>query len=150
MRRPLRPVQLSNGTSRLHLRWLVAATAGLLLAVPAIPVRVAAEPPEPQRAADKPSDAEAESSAFAVHIASFRTMRGVRKAWPRLVRAHPEFLYGLRARVTHVDLGPKKGRFYRLKAGPLPSRAFAKELCKSRRKRHLYCAVMHFTGRKLG
>ena len=86
---------------------------------------------------------------FAVHLASYREMRNLRNDWKRMVKRHPEFLLGLEARVATVDLGPAKGTFHRLKAGPLPSRAFARRLCRSLRDRGLYCAVMRFTGRQL-
>lgn len=149
MHRPLRPMQRSNGKPRRCLGRLAAVVVCLALTASAASPRVAAESPASERAAEKPSGAEAERT-FAVHIASYRTMKGLQKDWPRLVRAHPEFLFGLRVRVTSVDLGPQKGEFYRLKVGPLPSRKFAKELCRSLRQRGLYCAVMRFTGRRLG
>lgn len=149
MRRPLRPVQRSTGKPRRRLGRLAVVIACLALAAFSASLHVAAESPAPKTAADKPSSAEAERS-FAVHLTSYRTMKGLRNDWPRLVRAHPEFLFGLRVRVTSVDLGPQKGEFYRLKAGPLPSRKFAQELCRSLRRRGLYCAVMRFTGLRLG
>lgn len=101
----------------------------------------------PKRAVDAPRAA---APAFAVHITSYRTLAGARKDWKRLVDRHPEQLFGLRARVSTIDLGPPRGRFYRLKAGPLPSRRFAKKLCGSLRRRGLYCAVMRFTGQPIG
>ena len=87
---------------------------------------------------------------FAIHLASYRKMKTVRKEWERLVKAHPEHLMGLRVRVSKVTLGSGRGTFLRLKAGPLPSRPFAKELCASLQKQGLYCAVMRFTGHSLG
>lgn len=83
---------------------------------------------------------------YAVHITSYKKRSNVGKDWKRLVGAHPEQLMGLRVRVTPIDLGPPRGRFYRLKAGPLPSRQFANDLCRSLRRRGLYCAVRRFTG----
>ena len=87
---------------------------------------------------------------YAVHLASYRKIKTVRKEWTRLVDAHPEHLMGLRLKVGTVELGPRRGTFLRLKAGPLPSRGFAKKLCQSLKKKGLYCAVMRFTGRQAG
>lgn len=87
---------------------------------------------------------------YAVHLASYRKIKTVQKEWTRLVNAHPEHLMGLRLRVSPVDLGSNRGTFLRLKAGPLPSRDFANKLCRSLKKKGLYCAVMRFTGQQLG
>ena len=102
-------------------------------------------PPPAAPAKAKPSKPD-----YAIHLASYRKMKTVRKEWERLVKAHPEHLMGLRVRVSKVTLGSGRGTFLRLKAGPLPSRPFAKELCASLQKQGLYCAVMRFTGRSLG
>lgn len=83
---------------------------------------------------------------FAVHITSYKNRANVGKDWKRLVGEHPEQLLGLRVRISTIDLGPPRGRFYRLKAGPLPTRQFANALCRSLRQKGLYCAVMRFTG----
>lgn len=87
--------------------------------------------------------------AYAVHITSYRSFNGARRDWKRLVRRLPEQLFGLRARVAQVNLGPPKGVYYRLKAGPLPTRQFARKLCGSLRRKGMYCAVMKFTGQPI-
>lgn len=125
---------------------------------PAPPPRTAAmEPPKAKPAGPQTAPAQVTARAqpvrrqsadppYAVHITSYKKRSNVGKDWKRLVGAHPEQLMGLRVRVTPIDLGPPRGRFYRLKAGPLPSRQFANDLCRSLRQRGLYCAVKRFTG----
>jgi hypothetical protein len=48
-------------------------------------------------------------------------------------------LGGLEHRVERVDLGNNKGVFYRLKAGPLPSNAAAKDMCVQLKAKRQYC-----------
>ena len=49
-------------------------------------------------------------------------------AWSRLSAAEKELLGSLTPRVVKAEV-PKKGVFYRLRAGPLPNKAAAKRLC---------------------
>lgn len=103
----------------------------------------------PQGKKMEPADKVMHGREFAVHLASYREMKNLRNDWKRMVKRHPEFLMGLKPRVATVDLGPTKGTFHRLKAGPLPSRKFATRLCKSLRDRGMYCVVMRYSGRQL-
>lgn len=74
-----------------------------------------------------------------VHLASFRTEKAANRAWPQLRRAHSQLLANLKPEVTRIDLGPGKGVFYRLKAGPLPNQAAVQRLCRSLKARRQYC-----------
>jgi hypothetical protein len=56
-----------------------------------------------------------------------------------LRRAHSQLLANLKPEVTRIDLGPGKGVFYRLKAGPLPNQAAVQRLCRSLKARRQYC-----------
>lgn len=114
------------------------------------PAAEAAEKQPSKSKATKPARTSMAETEYAVHLASYRKVKTVQKEWARLVNAHPEHLMGLRLRVAPVDLGPDRGKFLRLKAGPLPGRDFAKKLCRALKKKGLYCAVMRFTGRQLG
>jgi len=84
-----------------------------------------------------------------VHLASYQHLASLRNEWSKMVRSHPEFLMGLKARVATVHLGPKRDKYHRLKVGPLPTQKLAERLCRSLKSRGLYCAVAKFTGRSL-
>ena len=75
----------------------------------------------------------------AVHLASYRSRRQADRGWTILRRSHRSLLEGLRPEVSEVDLGPGKGLFYRLKAGPVASRPAAEALCRALRLRRQYC-----------
>ena len=58
----------------------------------------------------------------AVHLASYKSERDATRGWTQLKRAHRDLLGGLQSEVLQVNLGPGKGIFYRLLAGPLPDK----------------------------
>ncbi len=74
-------------------------------------------------------------AAWQVQLAAFRSEREARRAWNQLKRTHARALGSLRLVVSRVDLGPAKGVFHRLKAGPLDSRADAFALCRQLKSR---------------
>ncbi len=100
----------------------------------------AAPPPPP------PPLPQARSLLYAVHLGSYRSPGRAMRGFAELARKAPD-LAGLRARVEQVDLGPGKGVFERLKAGPLTSRAAAEALCGKLHTAGLYCSPADFTGR---
>ena len=103
------------------------------------PARAApAKPPVPRarvaRAAPKPAPAPrkktigAPSRAWAVQLASFRSVDEAKRAWARLKKQHSGALGGLAPTYGRVNLG-NKGVYHRLRVGPLANRAAAKVLC---------------------
>lgn len=74
----------------------------------------------------------------AIHLASYRKQGDAERGWAALQKRFGE-LAGLEPRIEHVDLGGSKGVFYRLKAGPLPSNAAAKDLCAKLKAKRQYC-----------
>ena len=77
------------------------------------------------------------------HIASYRHRDRIAIGWEKLLSQHQELLSPHGLSVARVDLGPEKGIFFRLRAGPLPNRAAAMALCSALRARELYCAPDH-------
>ena len=75
----------------------------------------------------------------AVHIASYKTQKSAERGWTQLRRAHRELLGALSVEITKVDLGPGKGIFYRLKAGPLSNSNAATALCRRLKGRRQWC-----------
>ncbi len=76
-----------------------------------------------------------------VHLASYRTEQGARKAWDNLVRTNGDLLQGVPPMIQRVDLGPGQGVHYRVHGGPIADPAAAEALCAKFRARNLFCAV---------
>ena len=97
-----------------------------------------AESPQPGSAA--PVQAAAPSGPNpAIHLASYRSEQAAGRGWAQLRRAYRKDLGDLTHEITRVNLGPGKGVFFRLKAGPLESDAAAKALCRRLKSRRQYC-----------
>ena len=79
-----------------------------------------------------------------MHLASYRTAKQAERGWSQIRRAHQALVGGLDHIVSRVNLG-KKGTYYRLKAGPLPSKAAAKSMCRKLKRRRQFCDVTTIT-----
>lgn len=75
----------------------------------------------------------------AVHLASYRTRKAADRGWSQLRRAHKSLLSELSSEITRVNLGPGKGIFFRLKAGPLRDKAAAADMCRKLKSRRQFC-----------
>ncbi len=75
----------------------------------------------------------------AVHLASYKSQRDATRGWTQLKRAHRDLLGNLQSEVTQVNLGPGKGVFYRLLAGPLDSKQAASSLCGKLKSKRQFC-----------
>lgn len=75
----------------------------------------------------------------AVHLASYKSQRDASRGWTQLRRAHRNLLGSLESEITEVNLGPGKGVFYRLLAGPLDSRAAQQRLCQQLKAKKQFC-----------
>jgi tetratricopeptide (TPR) repeat protein len=75
----------------------------------------------------------------AVHLASYRSRKDAERGWTVVRRAYQQLLDGLTAEITEVDLGPDRGLYFRLNAGPMESEAAAVDLCRKLKRRHQYC-----------
>ncbi len=82
----------------------------------------------------------------AVHLASYRSRKAADRGWIQLRRAHREVLDNLESEITKVNLGPRKGIFYRLKAGPVADKAAAAEVCRKLKSRRQYCEASFMDG----
>jgi tetratricopeptide (TPR) repeat protein len=117
----------------------------------AIEMAMAPPPTAPRAAAPPPAAAEAapatKASAgpqMAVHLASYRSRQQAERGWAQLKRAHAAILGKLKSEITEVNLGPGKGTFFRLKAGPMVDKAEAADVCAQLKRRRQFCepAVM--------
>lgn len=75
----------------------------------------------------------------AVHLASYKSKSDADRGWVQLKRAHRSLLDGLEHEITQVNLGPGKGVFYRLLAGPLTTRNDASSLCSKLKAKRQFC-----------
>ena len=105
------------------------------------PPRPAPAPPPP-KAVPKP----AAGGDFRVQLAAVRSPERARGEWERLRRRNGDLLAKLRLFITKADLGPAKGIYFRLRAGPLASEAKAKALCASLAERKVGCLIVRPEG----
>ena len=82
----------------------------------------------------------------AVHIASFRSRKAADRGWAGLRRAHRALLGNFKPEITRVNLGGKKGVFFRLVVGPLASNADADSVCRQLKRRRQYCEPAFMAG----
>ena len=74
----------------------------------------------------------------AVHLASYRSRKDAERGWSQLRRAHKDELSALQSNISKINLGAK-GIFFRLKAGPLPDKSSADDLCRQLKARRQFC-----------
>ena len=65
---------------------------------------------------------------FGIQLASMRTEEQARNLWLTLQQKYPRLLGGLASQVVRFDSG-SRGVFYRLQAGPMPTKATAQDFC---------------------
>lgn len=78
-----------------------------------------------------------------LHLSSLRSEEAAKREWRDLKQSFPEPLGGLEAEIRRTELG-EKGTFYRILAGPLPTRSAAREACATMKSRNIrqYCRVL--------
>ena len=74
-----------------------------------------------------------------VHLASYRQQKAAQRGWAELSKRYASELAGLEMKIEQVDLGGTKGKFYRLKAGPLASNGAAVSICAKLKQSRQYC-----------
>jgi cell division septation protein DedD len=81
--------------------------------------------------------------AMVLHLASLRSEQAAKREWSDLQKSYPDNLGGMQAEITRTELG-EKGIFYRVLAGPLPTRSAARQTCATLKQKSAkqYCQVM--------
>lgn len=92
---------------------------------------------------------EPRSVLFALHLASYRNESSAAAGWRIIAAEAPETLDDLHPRIETVDLGPERGVYLRLKAGPIDSRAEAAARCAALVDAGHYCQAVDFEGREI-
>jgi cell division septation protein DedD len=75
-------------------------------------------------------------------LAAVRSLERAEGEWERLRRKNSDLLGNLTLSVAKADLGPKKGVFYRLRAGPVADEAAARALCAKLARQKMGCLVV--------
>ncbi len=75
-------------------------------------------------------------------MAAERSLEGAEGEWERLRRKNSELLGNLTLSVAKAGLGPEKGVFYRLRAGPVADEAAARALCANLARHMMECLVV--------
>ena len=122
-----------------------AAPIALLPGQVARPPTAAAPTPGQAPAPTTTAATAAAPGAFALHLASYRRIDTAADGWTELLGKTPRALEGLRPGTTQFD-GGANGRFYRLNAGPVATRADAEARCRLVQAAGLYCAVIAYAG----
>ncbi len=110
-------------------------TAGIETAAP----EAVLTPPVPEVAATQEA---APAKSYRIQIAAMRSSEAAHGGWQRLQAQHKDLLGKLKLTVQRVDLGPEKGVFYRVQAGPLADRAAARDLCTKLSLRRVGCLIV--------
>lgn len=85
------------------------------------------------------------AGSYALHLASYRQPEKAVEGWEDLTGKVPRALEGLRPGMSTFDKAGD-GRYYRLNAGPVASRADAESRCRTIQNSGLYCAVLPYAG----
>lgn len=98
--------------------------------------------PEGPPAAATAADVEPGRGGYRIQLGSLRTAEAAHDEWTRLYARHGDLLADLTLSVVRADLGPARGVFFRVRAGPLAGRADAAALCRDLGERGVACLVI--------
>jgi cell division septation protein DedD len=100
---------------------------------------------KPKKGSEKPAEMAADEDAHAVvlHLSSLRSEDAAKREWTDLQHNYPRPLAEMTAEIRRTELGGK-GTFYRVLAGPLPSRDKAKQVCAELKAKDAkqYCRIL--------
>ncbi|MBT3551548.1 MAG: hypothetical protein HOO19_04440 [Rhodospirillaceae bacterium] len=112
-------------------------------------LRPAGSTPAPAAATGAPKTASAAAASGprpALHIGSWRSEQGAKRAWTQLRRVYRSVFAKMRPEVSRVNLGRGKGVFFRLIVGPFATQAAAQRACRQLKRRRQYCEPAFMSG----
>lgn len=137
----------------------VAPTPAPQKVVPSVEDVLAAMKPPPVETKKQPAPAETTAKAaqptapavvkggpYQVQLSALRSREQVDAEWERLRRKNSDLLGSLELSVVRADLGPGKGVFFRLRAGPVADEQAAQALCQKLSERKIGCLVVRPEG----
>jgi len=101
-----------------------------------------APPPEAKAKPEAPASATQGGGGYRVQLAAVRSREEVESEWDRMRRRYPDLLGSLELSVMRADLGPGKGIYFRMRAGPLADEKAARALCEKLAERKIGCLVV--------
>ncbi len=113
--------------------------------IPLIPPAPTAEPaqaPEPPRQAAAAETQTAAAPSIRIQVGAYRSRAAALRGWSIIQGAHEALLGTLEPTVVEADLGPGRGVFFRLRAGPVADAESAALLCERLRGRDQGCLVV--------
>lgn len=110
--------------------------------VPTLAEVLAAKPPQAAPPAAEIKKPEPKKAGYKVQLAAIRSPQLAQQEWKRLRAKNTDLLGRLELSVSRADLGPAKGVFFRLRAGPLPDETAARALCAKLAQRKVGCLVV--------
>ncbi|MHA1598250.1 MAG: SPOR domain-containing protein [Alphaproteobacteria bacterium] len=99
----------------------------------------------PKTATPKPRPApqtDLSALAYKVQLAAVRSEEQAIQEWRRLQKKNNDLLGSYSLSVVRADLGPEKGVYYRLRAGPIAGEDVAKALCQNLVERKVACLIV--------
>lgn len=116
----------------------------------AIPPKAPPPAAKPVKKAAPPKKVAAKTSAvtrtiagsYRVQISSLRSQSAVQTSWASLRKRHSDLLGKLSLSIEATTLSGGRGKYYRMQAGPLKTKAQASALCNSLKKRKQSCIVV--------
>lgn len=99
----------------------------------------AAKPKAPTSALPEADAGETEITGPVLHLASFRSEASAKQAWQDALAQNKAALASLKSIIRRIDLGPEKGIFYRLMAGPFKSLSDAEAVCIQLKQNNQFC-----------
>ena len=103
-------------------------------------------PVPPKKPARITIASEADPHGARVQLGAFRSLERAERGSDILRKAHPDLLgqlrFDLSLNISRIDLGPDKGVFFRLQAGPYPSATAAGNLCEELKSRSVDCLIV--------
>lgn len=101
---------------------------------------VTPKPWSPEAVQANPPDISA--LAYKVQLAAVRSRELAASEWKRLRKKNNDLLGAYTMSVVRADLGPGKGVYFRLRAGPIAGEDVAKALCRNLAERRVACLIV--------
>ena len=115
---------------------------------PAAPAQAIVPPPPPKPVmpsatpAPPPAAALPPGKGYFLQLGALRSVEAAQASWTELKAAQPDILGSLPANAVKADLGPDRGVYYRVMAGPIADETSATQSCNTLKERHVACILV--------
>lgn len=125
-------------------------TVAPVVQAPVVVGPVVVAPAATTQLVDEAINGEPPRTVHRVQLGSLQSTAAADAEWQRLIEKHPSLLANLTPTVVLVDLGPARGTFHRLQAGPLADRSSAIDLCEALQRAGQPCIEVAPTAGAIG